>query len=356
MIKKFALYILLLIVCDSSKAQNKFDAYDFQSVDSFIKTVKYEKDIIKLSQDLTKPYTESIYKVRAIFRWVTENIAYDYKFINKGKEIKKPDCESVVDCSQRIEEWKEKYIKTVLQKKKGVCSGYAELFKRLCDLSNIKCEVVEGYVKNKSYQVGNSLSVNHAWNAVMIDSVWYYLDATWAAGGCAEDDETGKLTKYIKEYKNYYWLTPYPKLVRNHYPANGKWIEKPAFVKQVFFNKPYYYSTGILENIDNEKPDSGVLQLKRGDTIHFSFNYKKTINQLQINSNNFRNPPLWYKDEKTKKIITDTLAIKRQVYIPFKKSGDTYTFDYIVNENSLYYIELLFDYNKAMRYRIKIIE
>ena len=128
------------------------------------------------------------------------------------------------------------------------------------------------------------------------------------------------------------------------------------FVKQIFFNKPYYYTTEILENIYNEKPDSGVLQIKRGDTIHFSFNYKKTINQLQINSNNFRNPPFWYKDQKTKKLITDSLAIKRQVYIPFKKIGDTYTFDYIVNESSLYYIELLFDYNKAIRYRIKIID
>lgn len=353
---KITFFIFLLITVVTSKAQNKFDAYDFQTIDSFIKTVKYEKDIIKLSQDLTKPYTEDIYKVRAFFRWITENIAYDYKFINKGKAIKKPHCESEVDCSQRIAEWKEQYIKAVLQKKKGICSGYAELFKRLCDLNNIKCEIIEGYVKNKPYQVGNPLSVNHAWNAVMIDSVWYYLDPTWAAGGCPEDEETGKLLKYQKGYGNYYWLTPYSRLARNHYPDNSKWIEKPAFVKQIFFNKPFYYTTQILENIYDEKPDSGVLQIKKGDTIHFNFRYKKNITQLQINSNTFRNPSLWYKDEKSRKMMLDTLALNRQVYIPFKKSGDTYTFDYVVNEKSLYYIELLFDYNKAIRYRIKIVE
>lgn len=341
-------------MADTSFAQNKFDNYDFRAADSFAITVKYENDIVKLSKDLTRPYSDDIYKVRSIFRWVTENISYDYKFINKGKEVKKPDCVSVVDCSQRIEEWEQQLIKGVLKKKKGICSGYALLFKKLCDLNNIKCEVLDGYVKNKPYQIGNSLSVTHAWNAVMIDSSWYYLDATWAAGGCEEDEETGKLLKYEKHYANYYWLTPYYRLVRNHYPAKEKWVEKPAFVKKVFFDKPYYYSTRVLQNIYHEIPDTGIICVKKGDTIHFSFDYRQDIYKLQINSNNFRNPPIWHKEAKSKKIITDTFAIKKQVYIPFTRNGDTYKFDYIVTESSLYYIELLFDYNKAIRYRIKV--
>jgi hypothetical protein len=310
--KQPSLLLLLVLLYIIPVAQNKYADYNFQAVDSFIQTVKYEHDVIKLSQDLTKNYREDIYKVRAIFKWITENISYDYKFINKGKEIKTPDCEGSVNCNQAREEWKEKYIKNVVKNKKGICSGYAELFKKLCELSNIKAEVVAGYAKNKPYQVGNPLSVNHAWNAVMIDSVWYYLDATWAAGGCTEDENTGKLLQYRKEYNDYYWLTPYSRLVRNHYPENGKWVAQPAFVKQVFFNKPYYYSAAVLENMYNEMPDTGMLVLKKGDTIHFSFRYTTDITRLQINSNNFRNPPLWYKDEKSKKIKRDTLAEKNK--------------------------------------------
>jgi hypothetical protein len=339
-----------------SCAQSKYAAYDFQPVDSFIQTVQYDNDISKLAKDLTQNYSADIFKVRAIFKWITENISYDYKFLNKGKEVKAPDCDGSVNCNQVIEEWKRKYINDVLKKKKAVCSGYAELFKKLCDLNKINCEVVAGYAKNEPCQVGNSIPVNHAWNAVMIDSVWYYLDATWAAGACIEDEETGKLLQYKKDYKNYYWLTPYSRLVRNHYPQNAKWIEQPAFVKQVFFNKPYYYSTAVLENIYNEMPDTGMLVMKKGDTIHFHFKYTQHINKLQINSNNFRNSPLWYKDERSKKIMRDTLAEKRQRYIPFKQVADVYTFDYVINESSLYYIELVFDYQKAIRYRIRISE
>jgi Transglutaminase-like superfamily len=337
-------------------SQNKFDTYDFYTVDSLAKSIKYNKDVIQLAKDLTVPYKQDIYKARSIFRWVTENIEYDYKLLNSGKELKKPNCESVVDCSQIISEWEWNYIKDVLKNKKGVCNGYAKVFKKLCDLSGIKCEIVNGYIKSKPYQIGNSLSVNHAWNAVMLDSVWYYLDPTWAAGGVVEDEESGKLLQFVKEYKNYYWLTPYTKLVRNHYPKTDKWVQKPVMVKEIFFNMPHYYTTEILEKISNEKPVTGMLLQKKGDTIRFSFNYKATINKLQINTNNFRNPQLWYKDEKTGRKMKDTFAERKQVYIPFEKNCDNYKFDYVITENSLYYIELLFDYKKSIRYRVKISE
>jgi hypothetical protein len=350
------LLVFLAILHNTILAQNKFDLYDFHSVDSFAKTVKYEKDIFKLAKDLTSPYSENIYKVRSIFRWITENIGYDYEFVNKGKEPEKPDCSHSSNCAAVIKQWEDDYIKDVLKNKKGVCSGYAKLFKRLCDLSGVQSEVIDGYIKNKPYQIGNTLSVNHAWNAVMVDSVWYYVDPTWASGWVTEDEESGKLLKFTKEYKNYYWLTPFSKLVRNHYPKNGRWVEKTNMTKEDFFNLPHYYNLRVLENISNEMPVTGMLSEKEGDTIHFSFDYKEDIKKIQINTNNFKNPQLWYVDESTGKKVRDTFAMKKQAYIPFTRTGDTYKFDYVVNENSLYYIELLFDYKKAMRYRVQIKE
>jgi hypothetical protein len=57
--------------------------------------------------------------------------------------------------------------------------------------------------------------VNHAWNAVCIDSNYYFPDPTWAAGGCLEDEDTGKLLLFIKHYDEYYWLTPADERFRN---------------------------------------------------------------------------------------------------------------------------------------------
>jgi len=46
--------------------------------------------------------------------------------------------------------------------------------------------------------------------------------------------------------------------------------------------------------------------------------------------------------------------MKKQQYIPFRKNGDTYEFDYPVTDGSLYYIEVLFDYEKALKFNVSI--
>lgn len=358
--KHLPLLLAFLILYQTVIAQNKFAAYNFQAVDSFAMAVKYEKDIYKLAKDLTDPYHEDIYKVRSIFRWVTDNIEYDYEFINKDKERTRPNCENSVDCSRIIKEWEEEYVKDILKHNKAICYGYARVFQKLCDINNIKTDIISGYVRQNPFEIGNSLSVNHAWNAVMLDSVWYYLDPTWAAGYVGHDEETDKLTGYRKVYKNYYWLTPFNRLVRNHYPKNGKWVETPNFTKEKFFNQPHYYWLPMLEKISNEvSPSTGLLEVKKDSVIHFKFDYTEAINKLQINSNVFTNPPLWNveEDDNGRKVKRkDTSAIRRQVYIPFKKNGNTYEFDYTVKEQSLYYLELLFDNKKAMRYKVRVIE
>ena len=52
----------------------------------------------------------------------------------------------------------------------------------------------------------------------------------------------------------------------------------------------------------------------------------------------------------------DSLAVKKQIYIPFKQHGDMYEFEYVVRDNSLYYLDILFNYRKAPRYKVKVIE
>lgn len=352
---------LLLFLCNAFtqiKAQNTITT-DFSAVDSFVTTVKYDNSLIQLSKDLTSGYTEEIYKVRSIFKWITENIAYDYKFLNKGKEEKGPDCENTINCEQKIAEWESNYLKKVLDKRKGVCAGYALLFKKLCDHAGIKAEIVEGYARTRPYQVGNNMSVNHAWNAVQIDGKWHYLDATWAAGSCVEDEDKGVLTGFVKKYRNYYWCTDYGLLKRNHFPKSGRWATENNFTKENFLNQPHYYDQDILENISLIKPDSGVLNVKKGDTIRFKFKYIGDLSKLQVNSNVFRNPAFWYKEEVSRKksiMIRDTSADRKQVYIPFIKTGDVYEFNYVVVNTALYYMDIIFDYKKALRFKITVIE
>lgn len=51
--------------------------------------------------------------------------------------------------------------------KTAVCQGYSLAFKDLMNRLNVPCEMV------------TSSTLNHAWNAVKVDSHWYYIDVTW---------------------------------------------------------------------------------------------------------------------------------------------------------------------------------
>jgi hypothetical protein len=100
---------------------------------------------------------------------------------------------------------------------------------------------------------------------------------------------------------------------------------------------------------------TGIIKAKKGDTLHFSFSYTRRIHQLQLNSNIERSPTPWYYTEgrRNRRLIVDTLLMKRQVYIPFKKEGDRYEFTYIVPSNDLYYIDILIDFRRALKFNVQ---
>ncbi len=359
-------YLLLCSFClvTKGKSQDKFSQVDFRNIDSFAKTVKYETGLKPMTNILTQKYSEPIEKLRSIFIWITENIRYDCEFLNRDEEPKGFECDDdSIACALKFQEWEMKYINRVLKKKRTLCQGYSMLLKKMCDLVGIECEIVSGYIKNKSYQVGVPLSITHAWNVVRIDGIYYFLDPTWAAGYCPYcvfDSEI--YCDYQKNYTNYYWLTPYTKLVRNHYPANGKFAMIPNYTKEKFFNNLYFYGQYALEHIDVLSPNSGVIEAKLGDTIHFRFIYTgPKIEKLQVNTNIWRNPSIDYyerygKKDKKIRFVHDTLAIKKQMYFPFKKTDNLYEFNYVVSNSALYYIDILFEYKYAMKFKVKVRE
>jgi hypothetical protein len=355
--RKTLFLLLFSLLTFASRAQHISHSVNFKTVDSFVLTIKFENDYIKLTRELTNRFEEDVYKVRAIFRWITNNIAFDYRFVNSGKEIEVPDCSDEFDCAETLRSWENDYIKKVLRTRKATADGYSKLFRKLCEIAHLQCEVITGYLRTKPYQIGNKMGVNHSWNAVYLDTAWYFLDVTLASGYCIENEETDKLVKYVRDFQNYYWLSSFEQMARNHFPKNEYWGTLYNMTLEDFFNKPHYYSIEILDNISNDCPDVGLITVRKGDSIHFSFDYKKDIRFIQVNSNTFRNPSLWTTvavSRRKTKIVRDTWAEKKQVYVPYKKEGWHYEFDYVAKDMSLYYVELVFDYKKAIRYKVTV--
>lgn len=167
----------------------------------------------------------------------------------------------------------------------------------------------------------------------------------------------GKLLFFEKNFNDYYWLTPPKDFVRDHYPKDSTWTLIPNYIKENFAANPYYKSSE-LNYLKLIMPKSGIINAKKGDTIRFKVDYLESFQDLQINSNIFRNPDIWITENvsKRKRIRRlDSLAIKMQQYIKYRRDGNIYEFEYVVTDNSLYYLDILFDRHRIMRFKVNII-
>src|ERR1700739_3628644 len=100
MIKKLFVFAAFLITGTHCFSQTDFSTYDFSKVDSFALTVKLKHDnYFKLAKDLTDTFSNDRDKVRAIFRWITGNIEYDYKTFNKQQGDPVFECKNNNNCS-----------------------------------------------------------------------------------------------------------------------------------------------------------------------------------------------------------------------------------------------------------------
>ena len=135
-----------------------------------------------------------------IFYWVAYNIAYDV-------------------VSYFAKDYKDQSAEGVFRNKQGVCAGYANIYKYLCDQLEIPCEVAGGYSKGYGFdeREGPPSETDHAWNAVHIDQHWYLIESTWGAGNLDDNKQ------FQRQLKTYYFLARPNEMIYHHLPEQSKW-------------------------------------------------------------------------------------------------------------------------------------
>ncbi len=174
---------------------------DFQTIDEHARKApaSVTGSIEKLAAYLVKPAANDTEKARSFYVWIAENISYDVQAFLRGV-------------------LKQYTPEEVLEKRKAVCQGYSGLFKALCDEAGIKCELIPGYSKGYGYVSKKAFTnSDHAWNAVYLNNKWHLLDVTWGAGGINEKQ------KFVKEFKDDYFLTNPSVFVVKHMPLDPMW-------------------------------------------------------------------------------------------------------------------------------------
>ena len=139
-------------------------------------------------------------KVYLTYKWVIDNIAYDYdNYIQNTLQ-------NVVYSPEGV-----------FERKVTVCSGYSRLFTALLKCmgyENSKIKNIQGHSKGASYnpdRVINDADTDHEWNAVQIGDKWCLIDSTWGAGSISASGFNKKNTEY-------YLCTPAEQFVRSHIP------------------------------------------------------------------------------------------------------------------------------------------
>jgi hypothetical protein len=274
--------ILLFVGLGNSFAQ------DFAQVDATIKFYpKNFSNVTELSNLITRDFTTDEEKIRAIYGWIINNIAYEpneYKVFNYGFK-------NYRERNKKEEDTREKTIARTLQKGIAVCEGYAMLFEKLCELQGIQNYLVRGDIKTSFDDIGRDFKRLHMWNVVYSNGEPFLFDATWGAGRYHQ--------KFLKE-PSYYWYKTDPKLfIKTHYPdlVDDAFINF-TFSKDAFANLPLLIKkdllidevkmpeNGVINFLDNEKEITFLLKTEAPKTLSYSYNFGKKEKIKNFSSEN----------------------------------------------------------------------
>lgn len=317
-----------MLVFHVAQAQNA----DFAAIDWRVQSVKASMPDT-LSLHLTAPYTTELEKVRAIYSWICQNIAYNVNIYRPLSQRPRFVPEPIDTTS----EWKaadEMVARKVLRRGVAVCEGYAKLFKVLCGYAGIEAVVLNGYVRTDFDRSADRFRTNHTWNAVRIDSVWHLVDATWGAGFVTYGDV------FVQKQNDDYFLAPPGVFIRDHYPEDLRWslLAFPPSVAE-FRKMPFKAKSFVKYGIDAYTPAQGLVEAETGDTISFSLSLK----DVKRAKNTFSDPFL------------DTAGFAfspRSVFIkPEKEVGQQVFYRFVVDALTEW-VHLLYNGDVVLRYAL----
>jgi transglutaminase/protease-like cytokinesis protein 3 len=209
--------VALLFTIELGAQAQDIRSSDFRKADSMaLLFPKHSlRDLRLLAQKLTMPLATEPEKFRAIYRWICNNIDYDYNLflVNKRKREKLTDAEDRRTWNTKISA---AVFETMVKEHRSVCTGYAYLVRELSYHAGLSCRIVDGFGLKASNNGSLPQQPNHTWNEIQLQGTWYPCDATWSSG--ALDSKT---FRYIKRYDDTYFLQARDQFVKRHVPVEA---------------------------------------------------------------------------------------------------------------------------------------
>lgn len=305
---QFHLLFLIFILFSffDGKGQDNFDHIDKHSLHApFFVSFSLKP----LAHYLTKPTSNDLEKVRAIYFWVSNNIAYDVRLhINHG--------------DKRLS------ASGILRRGKANSQGYSDLFIALCNEAGIKAFEVKGYAREIDHRENDKLYFDEQlWNAVKVDNEFYLIDITQSSGKLVHKKRLVRKAlfkvfrvpyvksklKFTKSFDDAYFIMNPEKFVTEILPADPMWqltyfpvpidvfekeanevikyqIEKTLFTSDTTLNfQDHLLSFENLPELDKElKTSENAFAFNPKNNKIIGFGYANYANALMKNYKNFQ--------------------------------------------------------------------
>jgi hypothetical protein len=208
-------------------------------------------NLASIVQTITSPFNGKREQAMAIYCWIGRQIQWNVKATKSA------------DTKNNLPE-------NVIALRSATPLGYANLFQEMCSQSNIRCLVVDGYVKYQIDQIGEMPEeANASWNVVQLGSTpseWFYVDAFSAAGKC-----DSKWTTFTPDFTTCYFFPEKEIFNGEHYPDNGAWLlsRGPAGLKD-FIARPITGRASYENGMIGYFPEKGKYLSKLGQPLRCS--------------------------------------------------------------------------------------
>jgi len=218
-------------------------------------------------------------RIKKVHDWVTLNIRYDTQSYFSGR-------------------YSPQDSNSVIRRGSGVCAGYADVFKMICDVLEIPCIVVSGFSRGfgrRLFSVEDTSRSNHAWNMVTINGKNYLIDTTWNAGTVSSQSFQAK---YIT---NYLFIDP-AIFIYDHFPMNPAYqLLDPPLSSEEFTNLPFL-KPNYFKAVKKWTNLNRITKLEAGETMQLEFELNEGYDFCYI----------WYAHPNTR--ITSHYPSREDVY------------------------------------------
>ena len=310
-------FFIAAVLCSSGFAQD-----DYNSTDKFVEK-QGSMDSLNLAQiakRITAGSTDKEQQARAIFSWISNNIALDPKAI-KGNDQRKSLPEEVVKF------------------RKGTALGFAKLFQEMASIVNIRCLVVDGYIRSGIEELNNPADeVNHSWNVVQLGlspDTWHVLDASKAAGSLDK-----KMTVFTKKFTPGYFFTDKTLFNLDHYADNDAWQlgPGPKSIKE-FYSLPIIGPAAYEYILKKPTPANGYIKTKSKAKVSFTIPIRSGADIENVSL-----------------IIGDGKKVQKPEPMNFSYNGASIVFSYQFKTEDTYPIKIVVDNKTLLEYMVEVSE